>query len=190
MEETLQTLGEKLVKLDQKLDAFGRKVDDKLDAGFTAVAEHFGKIDERFQQVDEHFQQVDKRFQQVDDRLQQMDTRLNQIDGRVARFDARFRQSDDRFGRLEQRFDNLETRMLTGFDDVKGGLKLVAGRMDDFVKKDIANSRAHAQFEQMFVAHDTRILALETADRRRPPETPEPRPRSGSGLTNSDADIE
>jgi chromosome segregation ATPase len=202
MEETLQTIGEKLVKLDEKLDqkvdafgkrfdekldafgkrfdekldAFGKQVDEKLDAGFSAVAVHFGKIDEHFGRIDEHFGRIDEH--------------LTRIDGRLLQFDGRFKQNDDRFGRIEKRIDDLERRVLTGFEEVKGGLTLVAERVDDFLKKDTANSAAHAKFDQMLENHDNRIIALETGHVRRAPESHESPPRSGPALTNSDHDLE
>ena len=201
MEETLQTIGEKLVrlderigdkllkldekvvKLDEKIDAFGKKFDEKLDAGFTAVAVHFGKIDERFARIDDRFTKIDDRFTKIDEHL-------TRIDGRLLQFDGRFKQHDDRFGRIEKRFDDLEQRVRTGFDDVKGSLRLVAERVDDLVKKDAGNSAAHAKFLQMFEDHDNRILALETGHVRRAPESVEAPPRSGPALTNSEHDSE
>jgi predicted nuclease with TOPRIM domain len=123
MEETLQTIGERLIKLDEKLDkkldAFGQRFDEKLDAGFTAVAVHFGKIDERFTRINERFTKIDERFTKIDEHL-------TRIDGRLLQFDGRFKQHDDRFGRIEKRFDDLEHRVATGFEDVKGGLTPVA----------------------------------------------------------------
>src|SRR5689334_4901644 len=95
MEETLQTIGEKLVKFDWKLDAFAKTVDAKLDAfgetvdaklyelyafgeKFDAKLHAFGetfdeKLNAGFTGVAQHFAKIDERFEAVDKRFDVVD---------------------------------------------------------------------------------------------------------------------
>ncbi len=101
-------------------------------------------IDKRFEQVDKRFEQVEKRFEQVDKRFAQVDKRFEQVDLRI---------------------DDLKTHLTIKIEAVDAKVGLALERMDDFLKRDVANSAAHARMDTRIDAHELRITALERGER-------------------------
>lgn len=78
---------------DEKLDAFGAKVDDlraQMEKGFARVDAElreqrqemkagFARVDERFERVDERFEHVDERFAHVEERFDERFERMHRL---------------------------------------------------------------------------------------------------------------
>jgi hypothetical protein len=132
----------------------------------------------------------------MEETLQTIGEKLSRLDGKVGALDQKVGALDQKVGALDKKvetgFVQVNTRidgLSIRFDVMKGNLQLVLERFDDFVKKDENNLGAHKKFEERFMAHDNRLLALETGHARHVSESAEPPPRSGPALTNSDPDL-
>jgi chaperonin cofactor prefoldin len=97
------------------------------------------KIDALGERIDARFEQADKRFEQVD---------------------KRFEQADDRFA-------DLKAHLSIKIEAVDAKVSLTLEHIDDHLKKDLANSVAHARLDTRIDAHELRITALERGDRRK-----------------------
>jgi chromosome segregation ATPase len=125
------------------------------------------KIDALGDAIDKRFEQIDRRFEQVDTRFEQVDTRFEQIDTRFEQIDTRFEQIDTRFGQVDGRFDELKTQLGVKIEVVDSKVGLLLERMDDFLKRDVGNSAAHARIDMRIDAHELRITALERGERQK-----------------------
>jgi archaellum component FlaC len=118
--------------MPETLDTLGAKVD--------AMIGRFDGVDKRFDGIDKRFDGVDKRFDGIDKRLDGMDKRFDGID---------------------KGFDEVKSELGVKIEAVEHQFKLVIERLDDVLKKDVANSVAHVRLDARIDDHDLRILALE-----------------------------
>ncbi len=73
-------------------------------------------------------------------------------------------QVDKRFEQVDQRADDLKTHLTIKIEAVDDKVGLLLERMDDFLKRDVGNSAAHARMDMRIDAHELRITALERGE--------------------------
>jgi len=109
------------------------------------------KIDTLGERVDKLGERVDQRFEQIDRRFEQIDQRFEQV--------------DQRFDQVDTRFEEVKAQLKVQIEAVDSTMHLVLERMDEFLKRDVGNSAAHARMDTRIDAHELRITALERGER-------------------------
>jgi predicted nuclease with TOPRIM domain len=108
IEEALGAVGEKVDRVDAKIDTAAATIRAETQSGFVDMHEFTRFVVQRSEdtlrdEMRQGFAQVDQRFAQVDQRFAQMDQRFAQMDQRFDHVDARFNAIERRFDRLEER---------------------------------------------------------------------------------------
>jgi archaellum component FlaC len=129
----------------------------RIDAFATSVSQRFDGIDQRLTGIDTRFDGIDTRLAGIDTRFDGIDMRLDGIDQRLAGIDTRF-------DGIDTRLVDLKAELLIRIEAVDTKVGLVLEKVDHLIHRDVANSVAHARFEQRLDNHELRIIALESRE--------------------------
>ena len=142
MADWIRELGERVERVEQKVDDLATSVDRRFAEFSEALAE--GRRYTEF------------AFDRLEGRFDGLEGRFGVVEGRFDALEARFDGLEDRFGVVESRFDALEGR----FDGLEGRFGVLEGRfgrlerkLDQFID---VQSRANALVERRLNALESR----------------------------------
>ena len=105
---------------------------------------------------------VGERVDKLSDRVDKLSDRVDQLGDRVDQLGERV---DQRFDQVDTRFEEVKAQLKVQIEAVDSTMHLVLERMDEFLKRDVGNSAAHARMDTRIDAHELRITALERGER-------------------------
>jgi hypothetical protein len=111
-------LGERVERVEQKVDDLATSVDRRFAEFSEALAEGRRYTESAFDRLEGRFDRLEGRFDGLEGRFGVLEGRFDALEGRFDALEGRFDGLEGRFGVLEGRFGRLE-RKLDQFIDVQ-----------------------------------------------------------------------